>query len=106
MLNPNTSAVTLYQGHIQATTSQSLAAHAVNEAMKEARERHIGEVEQLETRRYVENMDQEEFQSHRKQLLDEFNQRLISLSIDNQVLHAMTALIAKKKIVDVNTGAV
>ena len=74
--------------------------------MKEARERHIGEVEQLETRRYAENMDQEQFQSHRKQLENEYNQRLISLSIDNQVLHGMTALIAKKKIIDINTGTV
>ena len=40
------------------------------------------------------------------QLTDEYNQRLIRLSIDNQVLHNTTALIAKKKIADVNTGEV
>ena len=39
-------------------------------------------------------------------MTEAYNQRLISLSIDNQVLHNTTALIAKKKIADVNTGEV
>ena len=35
-----------------------------------------------------------------------FNEQLTNVSIRNQVLHANTALIAKKKIADVSTGEV
>ena len=45
VIDPNHSTVTRYQGHVQATESQSMAAYAVSEAMKEMRERHIKECE-------------------------------------------------------------
>ena len=38
-------------------------------------------------------------------MLDQYlNDKLIDLSVSNQVLHASTALIAKKRITDVDTG--
>ena len=60
-------------------------------------------MEELETRR-MGGMDNIEFQEHRKVLEHEFNTKLTDLSVSNQVLHATTALIAKKKITDVHTG--
>ena len=51
-------------------------------------------------------MNREEYENLRNQLVESYNQSLVDLSISNQVLHGLTALIAKKKITDVNTGEV
>ena len=45
VLDPNSSSVTQYQGHVQATQNQTMAAFAVREAMKEMKERHIRKCE-------------------------------------------------------------
>ena len=50
-----------FQGLVQATLSQSMASHAVNEAMRDIKEQLIKQKEELETRRIASKMKSEEF---------------------------------------------
>ena len=103
IVDPNSGKKQHHSGKILQASSQSICSAAVLKEFKHLREELVFGKDQICDDVYAGKISNEEYRVLCKDLENKFNDHMLELSIQNQVLHPLTALLVHEKIMKGNT---